>query len=139
MQMRDRTSGPSFVERSPLACDHAQVKSSRRHRPLTFQIVAHVAYWGEVIPPRSLVRLESDWGGDQGRIFRIGYYSRLDGLNCVWLVNEAAGYEQATDQNSIKEDFTVLFRTSEIDHYGLKREILQPATTDELLQGTSTR
>jgi hypothetical protein len=57
-----------------------------------------------VIPPRSQVRLiRSDrhtpsWRKDIGRQFRVGYYSRKDGLDCIWLVNESGKYEQTTDR-----------------------------------------
>ena len=110
------------------------MKSRRRHRPNILSIIENAAYWGEVIPPRSVVRLNANWGEDQGRIFRIGYYSRMDGLNCVWLVNEAGDYEQTTDQNSIAKDFTILHRTDETDHYGIKRDRLQPLSTETLLR-----
>jgi hypothetical protein len=78
------------------------------------------------------VKLLSRWGNDQGRVFRIGYYSPQDGLNCVWLVNEAGIYEQTTDQNSIGKDFEVLQLSTETDFHGVNREILRPISQDEL-------
>jgi hypothetical protein len=89
------------------------------------------AYFGKVIPPRSVVRLLSQWGNDQGRIFRIGYYSRQDGLNCVWLVNEAGTYEQTTDQRSIEKDFEVVELSAETDMYRTEREALGPLSDAE--------
>jgi hypothetical protein len=86
------------------------------------------AYFGKVIPPRSVVELLAAWGADQGRVFRIGYYSRQDGLNCVWLVNETGEYEQTTDQKSIDEDFEVLKLSDETDMFGLHREVLGPVS-----------
>jgi hypothetical protein len=109
------------------------MKSRRKHRPRVVRWIEEAAYWGEVIPPRSVVKVEACWGADQGRVFRIGYYSRTDGLNCVWLVNEAGIYEQATTQNSIRDDFYVLFRSDETDHYGTNRAVLQPTSTEALL------
>jgi len=91
-------------------------------------------YFGEVIPPSSVVKLLAPWGDDQGRVFRIGYYSRQDGLDCVWLVNESGKYEQATDQKSITKDFQVLRRSDETDWFGFQREVLRPISTDELLK-----
>jgi hypothetical protein len=91
-------------------------------------------YFGEVIPPRSVVKLLAPWGEDQGRVFRIGYYSRQDGLDCVWLVNEKGKYEQTTDQNSISEDFQILKRSDESDWFGFNREVLGPISTEELLK-----
>jgi len=46
----------------------------------------------KVIPPRSRVRLlrfdkrTPTWRKDVGREFRVGYYSRKDGLDYTWLV-----------------------------------------------------
>jgi hypothetical protein len=98
---------------------------------MVMKIVRASAYFGKVIPPRSVVRLLSQWGNDQGRIFRIGYYSRQDGLNCVWLVNEAGTYEQTTDQRSIEKDFEVLKLSAETDMYGVDREVLGPISDAE--------
>jgi hypothetical protein len=48
----------------------------------------------KIIPPRSRVRLvEADWKTPSWskhvcRQFRVGYYSRKDGFDCIWLVNE---------------------------------------------------
>jgi hypothetical protein len=59
----------------------------------------------KIIPPRSVFRLvrsdakTPDWKADVGRIFRIGYYSRQDGLDVIWLVNERGQYEQSTDRD----------------------------------------
>lgn len=91
-------------------------------------------YFGEVIPPRSVVKLLAPWGENQGRVFRIGYYRRQDGLDCVWLVNESAEYERTTDQASIATDFEVLMRSDETDRFGFNREVLRPVSTDELLK-----
>jgi hypothetical protein len=106
----------------------------RRPEPAAMKIVRARAYGGKVIPPRSVVRLLLRWGKDQGRLFRIGYYSRQDGLNCVWLVNEAGAYEQTTDQKSIENDFEVLKRSAETDLYGVDREVLGPISDAEVLK-----
>jgi hypothetical protein len=90
-------------------------------------------YGGKVIPPLSVVKLLAKWGNDQGRIFRIGYYSQQDGLNCIWLVNESGEYEQATDQKSMGKEFEVLYLSNETDLYGVDRDLLGAVRTDELL------
>jgi len=92
------------------------------------------AYFGKVIPPGSVVKLLSQWGDEQGRIFRISYYNPNDGLNCVWLVNEKGEYEQTTDRKSINEDFEILKLSTETDMHGFNREILGPVSEDELLK-----
>jgi hypothetical protein len=96
------------------------------------------AYFGKVIPPQSVVKLLAAWGDDQGRVFRIGYYSRQDGLDCVWLVNETGTYEQTKDQNSIDEDFEVLKLSNETDWFGVHREILGAISDAELMKTTGT-
>ena len=106
----------------------------RRPEPWVMRSIRLEAYFGDVIPPRSVVKLLAAWGDDQGRIFRIGYYSRQDGLNCVWLVNEAGSYEQTTDQKSIGKDFEVLKLSTETDLYGIDREVLGPLSKAELVK-----
>jgi hypothetical protein len=87
-----------------------------------------------VIPPGSVVKLNTKWGDKQGRIFRIGYYNPNDGLNCVWLVNETGEYEQSTDQKSIDEDFEILRLSTETDMHGFNREALGPVSEAEPLK-----
>jgi len=67
----------------------------------------------KIIPPRSRVRLiradrqTPSWKENIGRQFRIGYYSRKDGLDCIWLVNENGAYEQTTDRAFLLKYFDV--------------------------------
>ena len=69
--------------------------------------------WPKVVPPLSRVRLvkadrhTSNWRNDMGRQFRVGYYSRKDGLDCIWLVNENGEYEQTTDRKFLIKYFTL--------------------------------
>ena len=80
-----------------------------------------------VIPPRSVVILRAadhqtpEWKNDVGRQFRIGYYSRKDGLNCVWLVNDAGEYEQTTDRIALLRYFSIEKLSKEKDYYGENR------------------
>jgi hypothetical protein len=101
----------------------------RRPEPWVMRNIRLRAYFDKVIPPRSVVKLLAPWRDDQGRIFRIGYYSRQDGLDCVWLVNEAGEYEQTTDQKSIDEDFEVLKLSDETENFGVHREIIGQSRT----------
>ena len=62
------------------------------------------------IPPRSIVRLKNLWthaqrqGHKKGEIRIIGYYSKHDGLDCVWLANAFTGaYEWTTDHEWLAE------------------------------------
>ena len=78
----------------------------------------------KVIPPRSRVRLiRADkhtplWRKDVGRQFRVGYYSRKDGLDCIWLVNESGKYEQTTDRDSLLKYFRIARLSNETNFYG---------------------
>lgn len=85
-----------------------------------------------VIPPLSVVKIirvtedEPDWTGYEGRIFRIGYYRKSDGLDCVWLVDDDGDYCEAVDQEMIKTHFEVISLSSETDLFGLDRPVIRP-------------
>jgi hypothetical protein len=64
--------------------------------------------------------------GSEGQNVSHGYYSRQDGLDCVWLVNEKAEYEQTTDQHSIATEFDVRELSEETDLFGVERPIIEP-------------
>ena len=78
----------------------------------------------KIIPPRSRVRLiradrqTPSWEKANGRQFRIGYYSRKDGLDCIWLVNENGTYEQTTDRAFLLKYFDVEQLSQEKNLYG---------------------
>jgi hypothetical protein len=78
----------------------------------------------KVIPPCSLFRLvrgdakTPDWKSQVGRVFRIGYYSKQDGLDVIWLVNERGKYEQATDRDFLITYFEPIEISAETDLYG---------------------
>ena len=86
------------------------------------------------IPPLSIVKLvRADghtpiWKNQIGRIFRIGYYNRQDGTDCVWLVNAAGEYEQTANQNAIKDYFEVVERSRERAFFGRNRPRIRPLT-----------
>lgn len=58
------------------------------------------------------------WRKDVGRRFRIGYYSRKDGLDCVWLVNDDGEYEQTTDREFLLKYFEIERLSDETNFYG---------------------
>jgi hypothetical protein len=99
-----------------------------------------------VIPPRSRVRLiradkrTPEWRKDVGRQFRVGYYSRKDGLDCIWLVNENGEYEQTTDRKFLAKHFDVERLSNETNVYGVgKRRLgrIRMRSPLERLNGTS--
>ena len=92
----------------------------------------------KIIPPRSVVILASvgrqtpDWLPDRGRIFRIGYYNRADGLECIWLVNDVCEYEQTTDRQTLLDHFIILKLSNERDLFGDRRGQLKPLKTKRI-------
>ena len=84
----------------------------------------------KVIPPRSRVRLvKADrhtptWRKHVGRRFRVGYYSRKDGLDCIWLVNEDGEYEQTTDRDFLLKYFEIEQLSDERNFYGVGKRRL---------------
>jgi hypothetical protein len=79
-----------------------------------------------IIPPLSIVRLKSsagapDWASDIGRRFRVGYYRPSDGLECIWLVNDAGKYEQTVDRHAIVKYFEIERLGKTKDYFGVNR------------------
>jgi hypothetical protein len=66
------------------------------------------------------------WKNEIGRIFRIGYYNRQDGLDCIWLVNEKAKYEQTTDRDFLLRYFEIERLSDEPDYFGIRKPKLRP-------------
>ena len=82
------------------------------------------------MPPGSIIRVRKlpskAWKGKIGRQFRVGYYSRLDGLDCIWLVDEKGNYEQTIDHGFSRKFFVVEFRSRERSLFGGNRKPLGP-------------
>ena len=73
------------------------------------------------IPPGSVVRVKKSWSKNAGRRFRIGYYSQIDGLNCIWLVNDEGKYEQTIDHEFLDRHFEIETLSKERSLYGKTR------------------
>jgi len=88
-----------------------------------------------IIPPLSVVQVvkvtkdEPSWDGYEGRVFRIGYYSPNDGLDCVWLVTDHGEYSGTVDQEMIRTHFKVLYLSDEADLFGNDRPVIAPVKT----------
>jgi hypothetical protein len=97
------------------------------------------------IPPNSVVRLATfgkrcpNWEGEIGRVFRVGYYSRKDGLDCIWLVNDAGDYEQTTDHDFLFKYFDVIAISDETDIHGKKRPQIGPIVRAERLSAQHSK
>lgn len=90
----------------------------------------------KIIPPRSVFRLARgdsetpNWAAEIGRVFRIGYYSRQDGLDVIWLVNEEGEYEQATDRDFLVKYFDPITISGETDLHGIGKPEFKPLKED---------
>lgn len=86
----------------------------------------------KIIPPRSMFRLaRSDvktptWKKDVERVFRIGYYSRQDGLDDIWLVNEKGEYEGTADRDHLLKYFEPVKISRETNLYGVGKPQFRP-------------
>jgi hypothetical protein len=83
-----------------------------------------------IIPPRTVVKLKrSDsntpmWKKRIGQQFRIGYYSKKDGLDLIWLVDENGFYCETTDREYLLKYFDIVKLSREKDLYGIHRKAL---------------
>ena len=90
------------------------------------------------IPPRSVLRLIKLWpnarkqGHEIGEIWRVGYYSKQDGLDCIWLVNTEGVYDWTSDHDWLCRKFEVLSLSDEEDFHGDDRDVLLALSEDEI-------
>lgn len=76
------------------------------------------------IPPKSIVKLAKLWpaavkqGHCVGEIRRIGYYSKNDGLDCIWLVDANGRYNWTTDHRWLLKHFEIIKVSKERDYFG---------------------
>ena len=79
------------------------------------------------IPPLSVVRLAYKGRNPRlrkinGNVFRVGYYSRQDGLDCIWLVNDEGKYEWTVDHDFLYRYFDVIQFADHENWYGRRRK-----------------
>jgi hypothetical protein len=102
-----------------------------------------------VLPPLSVVRIarvpegKSDWAGLEGRVFRVGYYRKRDGLDCIWLVDNDGIYCKTVDQETFRTAFEVIALSSVTDLFGVNSAVIQavpiiPATPCDRLTRKAT-
>ena len=97
----------------------------RKHRPLQAEGVPPLR-------PGTLLRLVRLWpharkqGREIGQLYRVGYYSKMDGLDCVWLVDSSGRYDWTADHAFVSRHFHVIRRSSERSLYGSNRPKLGP-------------
>lgn len=84
----------------------------------------------KVIPPKTVVELVLRAGMPMlyrkrvGEQFRIGYYSRQDGLDDIWLVNDEGRYIGTTDREMLLRYFKIVRLSRERDYFGVRRRRL---------------
>jgi len=101
-----------------------------------FRLTPRKYYKTRPISPRSVITVRHDNPGPArsllGLILRVGYYSKQDGTNVVWLVFPNGEYQQTTSQAYINRHFRILHEDEDPDLYGDARPILQPLTDEEM-------
>ena len=84
------------------------------------------------IPPCSVISVRRDvgrpWTSKAGRVFRVGYYSKMDGLDCIWLVDETGNYDQTIDHECLNKFFEIRSIAKERSLYGRGRPQFLPMT-----------
>jgi hypothetical protein len=85
------------------------------------------------IPPCTVVRVKAShakkWKGDGNRRFRVGYYSWMDGLDCIWLVNDDGEYQETVDHAFLYKFFEIELLSKERSLYGQNRPQLGPISS----------
>jgi hypothetical protein len=76
------------------------------------------------MPPKSVVRFcpkkpKRAWKKDVGKVYRIGFYGRVDGLDCIWLVDDEGEYAETVDHGFLFKHFDILVVSDETDLYGI--------------------
>jgi hypothetical protein len=105
-------------------------RSRRRRKPLMPHTTKPTKKFPFPIPPRSIVAVKdvprSPWAKKIGRAFRIGYYSRTDGLDCIWLIDENGQYRETLDHDYLDKFFEIRSISKEHSLYGLGRPPFPP-------------
>ena len=84
------------------------------------------------LPPRTVLRLLRLWpharkqGCEIGQIWRVGYYSRQDGDDTVWLVDQNGKYSWTANHDFISRHFEIVEISNEKSLYGAARETIGP-------------
>ena len=56
----------------------------------------------------------------------MGYYGKIDGLDCIWLVDEEGKYSQTIDHEFLNKFFDIRFIAKERSLYGRGRPQFLP-------------
>jgi hypothetical protein len=86
----------------------------------------------KIIPPKTILKLvHADsttplWKNQIGRRYRVGYYSKQDGKNTIWLVDEAGNYCETTDRKTLMSYFEIVRLAKKTDLFGENARPLGP-------------
>lgn len=98
-----------------------------------------------IIPPESIVELvRADnktplWKEQIGKRYRIGYYSKQDGLDTIWLVDDGGDYCETTDRDYLLKYFKIERLSKETDFFGTNRRRIGPIRRKGIKQGLRVR
>ena len=85
------------------------------------------------IPPCTVLRVKGSpskkWKGNIGKRYRVGYYSWMDGLGCIWLVNDDGKYQETVDHEFLHKFFEIELLSKERSRYGKNRPPLGPISS----------
>jgi hypothetical protein len=88
------------------------------------------------IGPKSVIRVRGDnpgpYRGLIGHLLRVGYYSKQDGLNAIWIVYANGEYGETTTHSHLNRHFTIISDSGETGPYGDGRPILLPLSKEEI-------
>jgi len=90
------------------------------------------------VSPGTIVRMSHAdkhtpaWTGNIGQFFMVGFYSKQDGLDCIWLTDATGEYQQTTDHMFLFRYFTIAKPSLVTDFYGTKTRL--PAWPKSLKQ-----
>lgn len=77
-----------------------------------------------IIPPKTIVKLikadstTPSWINLEGKIYCVGYYSKQDGLDTIWLVDADGNYCETTDREYLLSFFSILKLGDTMDYFG---------------------
>ena len=77
------------------------------------------------VPPNSIIRLKKLWpharknGYEIGQKWKVTYYSKQDGLDCIWMKDAQGNFETGTHA-WINKYFEVIRVSSESSYFGKK-------------------
>jgi len=93
-------------------------------------------------PPLTVLRLTKLWpharkqGHEKGDVWRVGYYSKQDGLDCIWLVDKDGKYDWTAEADWIRDQFEVVQTSSDRNYFGKRRARIGSLTKAELKEFT---